>query len=167
MGRDILELPLRKRIFEYIRANPGIPFRLMQRDLDMAVGQLDFHLNAMLHNEIIVKQKVSGNVGFYIRDRFSAEEKDALSVLRRKIPRGIILYILENPGSNPGSILEHFTITGATLSYHLRRLEKVGLLRADTIGRERKYFLIDEDMVRSLLVMYRDSFIDRIIDMIS
>jgi predicted transcriptional regulator len=167
MPGDVLDLPIRKRIFDYIRVNPGVHFRVMQRDLELAVGQLDFHINAMLKSEVIVKEHVSGNVGFFVRDKFTKQEKDALSLLRREIPRGIILYLLENPGSNPGTLLEHFTFTGATLSYHLRRLERIGILKAETIGRERKYSIGDEEMVKSLLIMYKDSIVDRIVDRVS
>lgn len=164
MRGDPLDLPLRKRITEYIRRNPGVHFRLIARDLDLAIGQLDFHLNALLKGEAIVKEVQGGNARYYVRDRFSKKEKRAVSALRREIPRGIVLFLLENPGSTPTEILINFTITSATLSYHLRRLEKAEVLEARSSGRERHYFVKDPEVVQTLLIMYRSTLLDAVIE---
>jgi predicted transcriptional regulator len=162
--QDLLDLPVRRRIFEFIRSNPGVHFREVQRYLGLAVGQLDFHLNSLVKGDVLVRESVSGEVNFYVRDKFSIEEKRALSILRREIPRGIVLFLLEHPGSNPGRVQESFIFTSATLSYHLRRLERAGVLIAEQKGRERKYSVKDPELIRSLLVMYRTSLFDVIID---
>ncbi len=164
LRQDLLDLPARRRIYEFIRANPGVHFREVQRHLGLAVGQLDFHMNTLVKGEVLVRESISGEVNFYVRDKFSPDEKKALSILRREIPRGIVLFLLENPGANPGTVLEHFTFRSATLSYHLRRLEKAGILSADQQGRERNYSVKDPELMRSLLIMYRTSIFDMIID---
>ncbi|MFW3145531.1 MAG: winged helix-turn-helix transcriptional regulator [Thermoplasmatota archaeon] len=164
MRGNPLDLPLRKRITEYIRRNPGVHFRQMSRDLDLAIGQLDFHLNALLKGEAIVKEVQGGNARYYVRDRFSKTEKRAVSALRREIPRGIVLFLLENPGATPTEILSNFTITSATLSYHLRRLEKAEVLEARSSGRERYYYVREPDVVQTLLVMYRSTLLDAIVE---
>jgi predicted transcriptional regulator len=161
---DPLDLPLRKRITEYIRRNPGVHFRLISRDLDLAIGQLDFHINALIKGEVIVKETATGNARYYVRNKFSKDERKAMSVLRREIPRGIVLFLLDNPGSTPSKILESFSFTSATMSYHLRRLEKTGLLRVEQDGRERHYFVDDADLVSSLLILYRSTLMDTIVE---
>ena len=164
MRNDPLDLPLRKRITEYIRRNPGVHFRQVSRDLDLAIGQLDFHLNALIKGEVLVKQVVSGNTRYYVRDKFSKDERKAMSVLRREIPRGIVLFLMDNPGSTPTLILGSFSFTSATLSYHLKRLERYGILRAEQSGRERHYFVDDPELVRSLLVLYSATLADTIVE---
>lgn len=164
MRRDPLDLPLRKRITEYIRRNPGVHFRQISRDLDLAIGQVDFHINALIKGEVIVKETGSGNARFYVRDKFSKDERKAMSILRREIPRGIVLFLLDDPGSTPSRILENFSFTSATMSYHLRRMEKVGILRVEQEGRERHYFVDDPDLVSSLMILYRSTLIDTIVE---
>ncbi|MBN1539829.1 MAG: transcriptional regulator [Candidatus Thermoplasmatota archaeon] len=164
MKADPLDLPLRKRITEYIRRNPGVHFRQISRDLDLAIGQLDFHLNMLIKNEVLVRQVDAGNTRFYVRDRFSKDERKAMSMLRREIPRGIVLFLLEKPGSTPTKILDNFSFTSATMSYHLRRLERTGILRAEQDGRERHYFIDDPELVRSLMVLYKSTLLDTIVD---
>ena len=164
MRGDPLELPLRKRITEYIRRNPGVHFRQISRDLELAIGQLDFHLNALIKGEVLVKEVVAGNTRYYVRDRFSKDERKAMSVLRREIPRGIVLFLMDSPGSTPTVILENFNFTSATLSYHLKRLERCGILEASQEGRERHYYVVDPELVRSLLVLYSATLADTIVD---
>lgn len=164
MRGDPLELPLRKRITEYIRRNPGVHFRQISRDLDLAIGQLDFHLNALVKTEVLVREVASGNTRYYVRDRFSKEERKAMSILRREIPRGIVLYLLDYPYSTPTAILTGFNFTSATLSYHLRRLEKYGILEAKQSGRERHYSVHNAELVRSLLILYSATLADTIVD---
>jgi len=164
---DPLDLPLRRRIYDYIRINPGAHFRQIQRGMDLAVGQLDFHLNALVKGEVLVKQVESGNARFYIRDKFSVSEKTALSVLRRRIPRNIVLYLMENGESTPGDMLEDFSITNGTLSYHLGRLEKADVLVVRSEGRKRYYTLKDPDVMEMLIVMFRASLLDQVVDSIS
>jgi predicted transcriptional regulator len=159
-----LDLPLRKRITEFVRRNPGVHFRQIARDLGLAIGQLDFHLNALVKGEVLVKDTTTGNARFYVRDKFSREERKALSILRREIPRGIVLYLLENPGSTPSEILGSFSFTSATLSYHMRRLEKAGILKAEQKGRERYYSVSDPELVETLLVLYKTTLMDTIVD---
>ncbi|RLF66310.1 MAG: hypothetical protein DRN57_07350 [Thermoplasmata archaeon] len=165
--KDPLELPLRKRITEYIRRNPGVHFRQISRDMNLALGQLDFHLNALVKGDVLIKDVSTGNSRYYVRDRFSRDERRIMSQLRREIPRGIVIFLLENPDSTPHDILEAFTFTHATLSYHLKRLEKSGVITAEQRGRRRFYRVKDRDMVEMLLVMYRPSLLDTIVDSIS
>ena len=167
MISDPPELPLRRRIYQYIKTNPGVHFRRMQRDLDLAVGQLDFHLNALMKKEAITKQVEGGNARYYVRDKFTPQERKAMSSLRREIPRGIVLFLLERPGSSPTDIRKRFTFTGATMSYHLRKLEKAGILRAETHGRVRNYFVAEPEMAEMLLVMYRATLVDTIVDRVA
>lgn len=164
---DPLDLPLRKRIYDFVRINPGAHFRQIQRVLDLAVGQLDFHLNALVKGEVLVKQIESGNARFYVRDKFSGSEKTALSVLRRRIPRNIVLYLLENGESTPGDMLEDFSISNGTLSYHLGRLEKADVLIVRAEGRKRHYSLKEPDVMEMLLVMFRSSLLDQVVDTIA
>jgi predicted transcriptional regulator len=122
--KDILDLSIRKKMFLYVRANPGIHFREIQRDMNLSVGQLEFHLNELVKREVLVKETKVGNARFYVRDKFSKEERKVMNFLRKEISRDIILYLLENPDSSPTDILKVFTFSGPNLSYHLRRMLK-------------------------------------------
>lgn len=165
--KDPLDLPLRKRMTEYVRRNPGVHFRQLTRDLGLAVGQADFHLNFLVKGEILIKDDSTSNSRYFVRDKFSKEERKMMSFLRREIPRGIVIFLLEKGESTPHDLLGSFRITHATLSYHLKRLEKAGILAVDQRGRERFYSIEDPDGMEMLLVLYRTTLLDTIVDGLS
>jgi len=167
LKKDLLDLPVRKMIYEYVRLNPGVYFREMERDLDLAVGQLDFHLAEMVKGEILVRQEQGGNVRYFIRDRFSQDEKKILAAMRKEIPRTIILYLLDNPGATPSRILEEFTFSAPNLSYHLRKLHALGIVTFDQKGREKAYSVDDAEAIHSLLIMYKRTLFDKVLDMVA
>jgi len=165
--KDILDLPIRKKLFLYVQANPGVHFREIQRDMELPVGQLEFHLNELVKKEVLVKETKTGNARFYVRDKFTREERDVMNFLRKEVPRDIILYLLENPGSSPSDILSVFTFSGPNLSYHLRRMLTEGIIDFETMGRERVYSVSNPELIETLLVMYRSTLFDKVLDMLS
>lgn len=167
MKKDILDLPVRKKLFLYVQANPGVHFREIQRDMELQVGQLEFHLNELVKKEALVKEIKTGNARFYVRDKFSHEERKVMNFLRKEVSRDIILYLLENPDSSPTDILKVFTFSGPNLSYHLRRMLKEGIIDFETKGRERVYHITDPELIETLLVMYRSTLFDKVLDMLS
>ena len=48
-----LELDNRKRVYEFIKDNPGSHMREIQRRLEMPIGLLKFHIQYMITHEII------------------------------------------------------------------------------------------------------------------
>lgn len=162
-----MDLPVRKKIYLYVQANPGVHFREAQRDMELPVGQLEFHLNEMVKKEVLVKETKAGNARFYVRDKFTKEERSVMSFLRKEVPRDIILYLLENPDSSPTDILKVFTFSGPNLSYHLKRMLKEGIIDFNTRGRERIYHVTDPELIKTLLVMYRSTLFDKVLDMLS
>jgi len=167
LKKDLLELPIRKRIFLFVQRNPGVHFREMLRAMDLPIGQLEFHLNEMVKRELLTKEQTAGNSRFYVRDRFGKEEKQAMGFLRKEVSRDIILFLLENPGATPTKILQTFSFTGPNLSYHLKRMERAGMLRTELKGRERNYYVSDPAMVKDLLVMYRTTLLSKVLDMVA
>ena len=162
--KDLLDLPVRKKLTEYIRKNPGVHFRQITRDLQLAVGQLDFHLNALVKGDVLIKDGSTSNARYFVRDSFTREERKAMSHLRREIPRGIVIFLMENPGATPHEILQMFDFTHATLSYHLRRLEKAGILKVDQEGKTRHYMVAEPGIIEMLLVLYKTTLLDTIVD---
>ncbi|MBM4248912.1 MAG: transcriptional regulator [Euryarchaeota archaeon] len=164
MESSALDLECRKRIFEFVSAHPGVHFRELQRQLDLPVGALDYHLKYLERHEVLVSRAEGHYTRYYARDRFDPASKAVLSFLRQDLPRGIILFLLQNPKSAHGAILENFTVTGATLSYHLKRLCGEGVLSVARDGRESTYEVVDPDKVADLLITYRRSFLDELVE---
>ena len=62
------------------------------------------------------------------------------------------------------NIAEHFSVTRATMSYHLKRMEQKQILESEKTGRRKKYKIINPDRVVELLISYKPSFVDVLVD---
>jgi len=159
-----LDLETRKRIFEYVSLNPGVHFRELQRSLDLPVGALDYHVKYLEKHELLATKQEGHYTRYYPRNRFDPSSKSILAFLRQDLPRGIIIFLLKNPRSTHGGILVNFRATGATLSYHLKRMSENNLLKAEKSGRETFYEISEPEKVADLLVTYRRSFMDELVE---
>lgn len=161
---DPLELENRKRIFECIRDAPGIHFREIQRRTHLSIGVLEYHLNYLVSRSILVLDKRESFSRYFPGGQVSQDKQRMLSALRQEIPRGIILYLLSHPGATHGEVLGKFSISGGTLSYHVKKLMSLGVVRVEKVGRESRLTVADPDKVADLLIVYRRTFLDKLVD---
>ncbi|MGB2825949.1 MAG: winged helix-turn-helix transcriptional regulator [Thermoplasmata archaeon] len=162
--QDPLDLENRKRIFECIRQSPGLHFREIQRRTSLPIGVLEYHLNYLVQKGLLSLEKQENFSRYYPEGQLSSDKQRILSALRQEIPRGIILYLLRNPGVTHGELLSNFTVSGGTLSYHVKKLTNKGVVKVAKKGRESRMTVIDPDKVADLLIVYRRTFFDRLVD---
>jgi DNA-binding transcriptional ArsR family regulator len=162
--KNPLELANRKRIYEAVRQNPGVHFRELQRLTGMPIGVLSYHLDYLANRGLLTVDKRESFTRYFPGGQLGRDEQQMLGALRQEIPRGIILFLLMNPGATHGEVLESFTISGGTLSYHIKKLVSRGLIKVDKTGRESRMTVIEPDKVSDLLIVYRRSFLDRLVD---
>jgi predicted transcriptional regulator len=162
--QDPLELENRKRLFECVRINPGLHFREIQRRTNMPIGVLEYHLNYLVDRNVLTLDKQESFSRYYPGGQIGADKQRILSALRQEIPRGIIIYLLKNPGCTHGALLQNFTISGGTLSYHVKKLVGKGVVKLEKAGRESRMTVIDPEKVSDLLIVYRRTFFDKLVD---
>lgn len=161
---DPLDLANRKRIYECIRGSPGLHFREIQRRTALPIGVLEYHLNYLVQKELITLERQENFSRYYPGGQLNKEKQKILSVLRQEIPRGIVLYLLRNPGATHTELLRSFTISGGTLSYHMKKLTSKGVVSAEKRGRESFLRVMDPEKVADLLIIYRRTFFDKLVD---
>jgi DNA-binding transcriptional ArsR family regulator len=162
--KDPLDLANRKRIYEAVRQNPGVHFRDLQRRTNMTVGVLSYHLDFLVDRGLLTVDKQESFTRYFPGGQIGRDKQKMLAALRQEIPRGIILFLLMNPGATHSKVLESFTISGGTLSYHIKKLASRGLIQVEKVGRESRMTVIDPEKVSDLLIVYRRSFLDKLVD---
>ena len=162
--QDPLDLENRKRVYECVRQSPGLHFREIQRRTNLPIGVLEYHLNYLVQRQLLSLEKQDNFSRYYPGGQLSGDKQRILSALRQEIPRGIILFLLKNPGATHGEILSNFTVSGGTLSYHIKKLTTKGVVRVEKKGRESRLTVVDPDKVADLLIVYRRTFFDRLVD---
>lgn len=162
--KDPLDLETRKRIYECVRTNPGVHFREIQRRTSMSIGVLEYHLNHLVDRGLLTVDRAESFSRYFPGGQIDKGKQRILSALRQEIPRGMILFLLRKPGATHGELLANFTISGGTLSYHISKLASMGVLQVEKVGRESRLTVIDPDKVADLLIVYRRTFLDKLVD---
>lgn len=159
-----LELDVRRRIYNYIAEFPGVHLREIKRSLGISsMGNLEYHLNYLENRGLIVSGRNGQYKRYYVtRPRVMA--KKLLSILRQKIPRQIVIYLLLNPESSHREVHSQFNIAQSTFSFHMKKLVEKGVVSRRREGREVFYSVVNRDEVADVLITYRATFLDKVVD---
>ncbi|MFW5918782.1 MAG: winged helix-turn-helix transcriptional regulator, partial [Halanaeroarchaeum sp.] len=84
----------RTRIADAVRSTPGIHFNGLVRSLDLATGQVQYHLKRLLSEETIVKVELYGRT-HYFPDTYDDWERRTLALLRRETTRDVVAVLFE------------------------------------------------------------------------
>ena len=160
---EILENERRRKIYAVIEANPGIHLRELQRVLNIPLATLEYHLSYMARKKIVHGETVRHHKRYYTKP-FNPEDKKVLSALRQKRMREIVLMILANKKVKYQFLLDYFKLPRSTLSLYLKYLVDNSILARDKIGYENLYTVQDEDKVAKVLIAYKSSFLDTLVD---
>ncbi len=161
---DVLQLDTRRRIYELIFKSPGLHFREIARKLDIRIGVLEYQLDILDKQELIVKKKDGYYTRYFIRDKISPQEKIIISLLRLKVPRHIVLFLYFNPFSCNKDMLNEFDMPPSTLSYYLRKMIRADILKDEVRGRNTFYTIRNPKLVFKILTAYKSSFFDEMTD---
>jgi predicted transcriptional regulator len=159
------ELETRKKIYDQIKKSPGIHFRELQRRLDLVVGNLQYHLHYLGKRNLIKASSDGDYVRYFAKDRsLNENEKKILSFLRRSTCRHILIQLLNNPNLNNKELSQAVGLSPSTISWTLNKLVGAGIIERIKIGRKSTFAIIEPSIVSELLICYKESFLDTLVD---
>ncbi len=161
--KEILEHERRREIYELIERNPGFHLRRIQRDLDMPLSSLEYHVDYLVRKGVIFKEKDRRYRRYYAR-QLDSEDKKILSSLRQERTREIALRVLSEKKAKHEDLVKNLHISSSTLSHYLKFLVDRNILEKHRIGRENIYTVKDENRIIKALISYRSSFTDKLVD---
>ncbi len=155
--KEFLELEARQKIYEIIRKNPGINLSKIANILKMRISHVEYHLRYMKKHEIINSSKYTGYARFYTnnQENIGSYDKKILSIIRQKTPLKIVLLLLKNVYMRHKEILKEINLAPSTLSYHINKLKKLGLIEICRIKDENNYALSNRKKIVNLIVRYK------------
>jgi len=157
------ELETRNKLIDIIRNKPGIHFRQIHRETDMAMGELEYHLNVLEKMEVISKRISSHYTRYYPADELSENDKKIMGILRQEKLREILLYIISSEGVGHGDIVKRFRLIKSTASFYLDKLLSKRIIEKKKRGRNVFYSVKDQKKVLRLILIYKEGFGDRIV----
>ena len=170
IGRDLLrddynedDSENRRRIYEYIQKNPGAHLRMITRELGLAMGATQHHLE-VLEKSGKIRSTKSGMYRHYYTVEILEIHHKILAFLRQETSRDILVFLLEHPDSTQKDIIDFKGFSPPTISWHMSRLVESGIVKSIRDGRTVRYKLsIDLQNMASLLKEYHPSIWDRLL----
>jgi predicted transcriptional regulator len=155
---------VRRRIEAHVRANPGVHFNELGRELDVATGQVQYHLRRLTDAGAVAPEAVRDRTHYFPSD-YDPWERRALALLRRETVREIIVAALGDGDAAAADLTEDLGVARSTISWHLDTLEEAGIAETayDDKGRVRVTLTRPEE-TRELLDEVRPSWPDRLVD---
>jgi predicted transcriptional regulator len=139
---DIFENENRIRILTQILKNPGIHHNELLRNCNLQKGQLQWHIDVLLRNHIIKKEK-HGQYTVYIPIANSYDTKE-LFITKSKTTSKILDIIKGKPGINSSEISRILNLSRNTVKYHVDKLSKEKLITLIKIGRKLELYPISD-----------------------
>jgi predicted transcriptional regulator len=154
----------RERIHEYVTAHPGIHFNELARALDLAPGQVQYHLKKLERADDVVEESLYGRTHYYTPE-YGAWERGALAVLRRETARDVLVYLMRNGPSAPNAVAEGVDVARSTLEWHLDHLVEQDLVEKERDARNHVTLVLSQPAETArMLRLVEPSTADRLVD---
>jgi predicted transcriptional regulator len=152
----------RERIADRVAADPGIHFSELVRELNLAPGQVQYHLRRL--DGRVVAADLYGRTHYYPS---TVDERDrrVLAALRRETARDALAVLLRRGPTPPAAVADELGVARSTLEWHLDRLVAEDLVRKSRDRRGRvTLVLADPDWIGAHLDAVEPSLPERLVD---
>ena len=153
--KDSSELQTRRKITDLISKNPGLHLSKIANLLNFRISLVEYHLSYLEKNGVIAGIKEKGFKRYYTKGEIGVEDKKLLSLLRQEIPLRIVIFLLKNPFSQHKDILENIDVAPSTLTYHIKKLMKIGIIDIKAYDAGKGYVIDDNKRIIKLIVRYK------------
>lgn len=152
----------RARIRRKVETSPGIHFNGLVRELDLAPGQVQYHLRRLHRTGHVETMSAYGRTHAFPHGTDSSEQL-ALALLHRETPRAIVEYVLDHGPLADRELAEALGLARSTLCYHRERLVDAGLLEQTRTGNGLTAVAVaDDDATASMLARTRPTLPSRL-----
>ena len=152
----------REQITEYIAKHPGAHLRQIKRELNVAMGVIQYHLYSLEKDRTILSRRRGLYKRFYSNLVFGEHQLDILDVLSQETERDLLLYLIANPDATQKQLSEYAQISAGTINWHMKRLSDSGLVQTKHERSIAKYEVVcDHKEVIKLLQGFHPTTWDR------
>src|SRR3989442_15381024 len=159
-GDEVLAVRARRALYEFVRASPGYHLREIARSTNLSITLADYHLRFLERHELVSSTMDGEYKRFYpryaigdaeARPALTDRQKVTLGFLRKTVPLQAISFLMERQSALHGEILAHVRISASTLTHHLKKLQRAGIVARDA---DLRFRITDGKEVARLMVTY-------------
>ncbi len=138
--KRILNNENRKNIVNKIFQYPGIHHNELLRTTELQPGQLQWHLNKLMENEIIRKDKIEHFAVYFPMNMKVPANSDYFFLKKSKVTFTILKHIEENSGIYQSKIGHDLNLKRNTVKYHIDKLLQKNFISFAQIGRKKHLY---------------------------
>jgi DNA-binding transcriptional ArsR family regulator len=154
-AQEVLQLESRRRVYEYVRMNPGVHIRAMERDLRLGLGNLRYHLQLLQEASLVVCLR-RGKRRVYFSWDVAAQDRLPLALLREPNMRAILGHLVELGEEELEGVKRILGVSKSTAWAYLQRLVEAGLVVKGIGSVPERYALRDPEAVLRLLGIHEE-----------
>jgi len=179
MKNKVLDNEKRKKIYNYVQKNPGLHLRELSRQLGIHKNNLEYHLNYLIKNDMIVKKKESKYSRYFVSNEIGCKKENLLLFVRLQTAQDIILAMLYCRYTTLSELSILLNKTPTTIKFYLDKLLEHEIIEPAPIengvvcemfnttvivrpkvGREVIFMLKNPELVYETILFYEKSLID-------
>jgi DNA-binding transcriptional ArsR family regulator len=111
--------------------------------LESPLGTLTWHLRILEREGLVKSLKFAGKRLYYPKMLRSEEAEMAYVTLRSETAQKIFTFVVNNSGCYQEQIAENLDVHHDTVRWHISRMQEVGLIHVERVGRKKKHYLAD------------------------
>jgi len=162
----------RAQIRAFIVEHPGVHMRMIGRQLNLAMGVVQYHLDGLEKKGEIVSRRRGFYKRFYPTLVFGSEQLEIMDLLAQETERDLLLFLIQNPNATQKELAGYARISPSSINWHMRRLSKSRLVETKHEGASVRYLVsVNRADVLALLRSYHPSvwekWADRLADILS
>jgi predicted transcriptional regulator len=161
---DPLELESRRRIYNFVKRNPGVYMREIQRALGLGTGVLQYQLDYLVKKGLLSIYVDGRRKRYYCAENVSAPDKGILAMLRQRVPRRMMMVCIEENGADFRRLMEFTASSKSNVSFHLSRLLKMGIMEEREENGVKRYYVREPERISELIITYQESYLDDLVD---
>jgi predicted transcriptional regulator len=129
------------QILQFIHENPSCHLRKIKKELGLAMGTVQYHLDKLEKAGRITAQKQGLHKYYFAVGAFEENEKQLLEVLSNETAREIVMFIVEQNYPSQTEISKHVGISSASVSWQIKRLQDSRIVDEVKEGKFKRYKL--------------------------
>ncbi|MFA5860887.1 MAG: winged helix-turn-helix transcriptional regulator [Candidatus Thermoplasmatota archaeon] len=154
---DLLSVASRRLIFECVTAHPGAHLRDVARRCALPLGTTLYHLDTLADASFVHARRDGRYKRYFTASAMGRRDKDVISVLRHETPRRIVQVLLDSEPLTQRELCDALGVSRSTLSFHAASLVTQGIIERIEVRPERKYSVLERDIVVDLFTRFGSS----------
>ena len=143
MGEEALDLKTRRSIYHFVYRYPGLHFRELCRKLHIPRSTLSYHLKYLEKRGLLITKSEGKYTCYYVSNNIGNDQKKVLPLLRREVPRNIILYLLTISCASQIELSKSLEKHPTTIEFHLKKLLDIGIIEPAPVDNKKVYIKYD------------------------